>query len=278
MDIMSIVDKARTLESRIARALNRAAADAVGSHEREPLEIAHAIVDASERQIQPGGRGARLFSFNHVAVMVRAPSRQSRVRFEALFASAPSLRDRIIDRVRACGCEVADLRVDIDYAADAGRDWIDPQFHVAFDRIAVEPVALVAVEPETTPTPIELTVVNGIAQRHTYSFALIRIDIGRGAEVRDSRHRLVRCNDLVFVDGSGGINQTVSRRHAHIAVDPVSRAARVYDDRSAQGTGVVRAGRTIPVPPGARGVRLQGGDEIVLGEARVRVCIGESRA
>jgi predicted component of type VI protein secretion system len=36
---------------------------------------------------------------------------------------------------------------------------------------------------------------------------------------------------------------------------------------------VLRNGRTIVVAPGSRGVRLQTGDEIVLGEARLRVAI-----
>jgi hypothetical protein len=33
----------------------------------------------------------------------------------------------------------------------------------------------------------------------------------------------------------------------------------------------LRDGRTIPVPPGPRGVRLESGDEITLGEARPHV-------
>ena len=69
---MTILDKARTLESRIARTLSRAAEDVVGSSAREPLEIAHAIVDVVERQIQPGSRGTRLFPFNRVSVSVLA--------------------------------------------------------------------------------------------------------------------------------------------------------------------------------------------------------------
>ena len=270
---MGIVDKARTLESRIARALDRAAVDAVGSHDRDPLEIAHAIVDASEQQIQPAGRGTRLFPFNHVAVTVLAVARESRIRFDALFSAAPSLRDRIVDRVRASGCEITDLQIDVDYTGEAAPDWVDPQFNVAFDRIAAAPVAAAPPSVDVPSTPIEITVVKGAAQRRVYSFARVRIDIGRGTDVRDTRDRLVRSNHLAFVEGSEGANQTVSRCHAHIVVDPESSAARVYDDSSAQGTGIVRDGRTIAVPPGSRGVQLRTGDEIVFGEARVRVRI-----
>jgi pSer/pThr/pTyr-binding forkhead associated (FHA) protein len=75
----------------------------------------------------------------------------------------------------------------------------------------------------------------------------------------------------VFTDGGGAINDTVSRRHAHIDYDARARDFRITDDRSAHGTSVVRNGVAISVHPGSRGVRLQSGDEIVLGEARLRV-------
>jgi len=46
---------------------------------------------------------------------------------------------------------------------------------------------------------------------------------------------------------------------------------RLSDDRSAYGTSIVRNGAAIEVPTGSRGIRLQTGDEIVLGEARLKV-------
>ena len=115
----------------------------------------------------------------------------------------------------------------------------------------------------------------GTAEQETYTLdAAIRIDVGRCAEVRDSRHRLVRTNHVAFLERSGDANQTVSRRHAHISYEPDGRGFRVLDDGSEHGTGIVRHGRTLAVPRGARGVRLESGDEIVLGEARLRVRFG----
>jgi hypothetical protein len=268
---MSILDKARMLESRIARTLTRAAEDVVGSAAREPLEIAHAIVEAVERQVQPGSRGARIFPFNRVAVSVLATTRDSRARFQGLFAAEPSLRDRILDRLRSAGCDATDVALEVAFAGRAARHWEHPQFHVEFERLA----AGVAPPPaiDSTRTRLELTVVRGSAERRAYSFAGSRIDVGRGVEVRDHRQRLLRTNHVAFVEGSPGVNQTISRRHAHIAVDLSSGEHRLHDDRSAQGTGIVRAGRMVVVPPGTRGVRLCSGDEIVLGEARVRVRI-----
>jgi len=270
MGIENILDKARALESRIARALSRAAEDASGREPREPLEIVHAIVEAVERQVQPGSRGARLFPFNRVAVSVAAPSREARAGFEALFSAAPSLPDRILDRLRAAGCDVSDLRIEVAFAGRAARHWEHPQFHVGFDRVAR--VEAGPPPADAAPARIEITVVRGAAERRSYAFALSRIDLGRGVEVRDQRQQLLRTNHVAFVEGDG-INQTISRRHAHITVDPSSGEHRLHDDRSAQGTGILRGGRTVPVPPGARGVRLASGDEIVLGDARVRVRI-----
>ena len=121
---------------------------------------------------------------------------------------------------------------------------------------------------------LELTIVHGSAEKAAYTFTLSRIDLGRCAEVRDSRNRLIRTNHVAFADDAGDLNQSVSRRHAHIDYAAESGHYRVYDDRSAHGTGVLRNGRTITVHPGSRGVRLESGDEIVLGEARLRVRIG----
>jgi len=91
---------------------------------------------------------------------------------------------------------------------------------------------------------IDLIVVRGTAERKTYSFAARRIDLGRCAEVRDTRNRLIRTNHVAFVEGSGEVNQSVSRRHAHLAYEPASGGYRLRDDGSVHGTSVVRNGST----------------------------------
>jgi pSer/pThr/pTyr-binding forkhead associated (FHA) protein len=65
----------------------------------------------------------------------------------------------------------------------------------------------------------------------------------------------------------------VSRRHAHLTYFPGTGDYRLQDDRSAHGTSILRGGRTIVVPVGSRGVRIESGDEIILGQARIRVTI-----
>lgn len=121
---------------------------------------------------------------------------------------------------------------------------------------------------------LQITIVSGTAEAPSYTFTLPRVNLGRCAEVRDSLSRLVRTNHVAFVDLAGTSNHSVSRQHAHIEYIESARQYRIRDDRSAHGTHIVRNGRTVPVPAGPRGVRLESGDEIVLGEARARVVLG----
>jgi len=274
---MDLLARARKLESQLARTVDRAAGRVMPAGVREPLEIAHAVVEAVEREVQPAGRGRHLFPFNRIHVSVLAPSRQARARVEAVLATEPTLAQRIHARLDAAGCPVADLTVRVGCVAEAGEEWPAPDFHVEFDRLALPPPP--PVEPVAPPEPpsIEMEVLAGTAEQPAYAFQFARIDLGRCAEVRDRRNQLVRTNHVAFADTDDRVNQTVSRRHAHLEYHPQEEAFRIYDDGSEQGTGVARDGRAIAVPPGARGVRLQPGDEIVLGQARLRVHVLQDR-
>lgn len=275
---MDILAKARQLEAKLARTVDRAAARVMAPGNREPLEIAHAVVEAVEHEVQPAGRGRQLFPFNRIHVRVVAPTSHVQARFEATFAMEPTLAQRIHARLESARCVPASLVVDVNYVEAAGEGWSAPDVHVEFERVDAPPLQ----EPVAAPAPVavamnepvpgvEIEVAAGDAAQTTYSFDFARIDLGRCVEVRDRRNQLVRRNHVVFADTDDAINRTVSRRHAHLDYSAGERAYRVYDDGSEQGTAVARGGKTISVPPGARGVRLQPGDEILLGHARVRV-------
>ena len=269
---MDFLQKARNFEARLAGTLDRTVGGLVRSGTREPLEIVHAIVETARKEVQASGRGRRVFPFNAVRVTILAPSRDARARFDAVFADGRSLRDRIGADLRSAGCVIDDTDLDltIDYDIRPRKNWRSPEFHIEFDRVA-KPERR-APEAVSAPPRLEMTVLKGTAERRTYALAAsMRIDIGRCAEVRDSRHRLIRTNHVAFVERSGDVNQSVSRRHAHISYEPISRSFRLHDDGSERGTGIVRGGRSLPVARGARGVRLESGDEVVLGDARVRV-------
>jgi hypothetical protein len=274
---MDILAKARQLEAKLARTVDRAAARVIPPGGREPLEIVLSVVEAVEGEVQPAGRGRQLFPFNRIRVSLVAPTRQARARFEATFAVEPTLTQRIQTRLETAGCLPPDLAVAVDYVEAAGTGWGAPDVHVEFDRVDT-PVPEPLPEPEPAAAPaeepspaVEIEIAAGEAEQASYSFQFARIDLGRCTHVRDRRNQLVRTNHVAFADTDDAINRTVSRRHAHLHYSGAERAFRVYDDGSEQGTAVSRGGRTIAVPPGARGVRLQPGDEILLGNARLRV-------
>jgi hypothetical protein len=266
---MDVLRKARRLESRIAARLDEAAKVFSRSRARSPLEIVHAILDAVEQQIEPTGRGTRVFPFNRLELSVVASSPEERGRLDALLAGDTPLRARILDRLQSARCAPVDVVVEIQYVDSPEANWRAPDFDLQFARVADPGADGQTLEPQ--PGQIEIRVLQGAMERWSYSFAAPRIDVGRGAEVRDHRNRLIRTNHVVFTEGGDDVNQTVSRTHGHIAYEPLSGHFRLHDDGSEHGTGIVRGGRTISVLPGTRGVRLQSDDEVVLGEARVRI-------
>jgi pSer/pThr/pTyr-binding forkhead associated (FHA) protein len=268
MLFMDLLGKAQKLESRISRSLDLAVEGFVGRSPRQPVEIIQAILDAAEQQVQPAGRGRRVFPYNTLTLHVLAASRSDKAQFEAVAAGPPSLQHRVIERLRSGGCQVTALDVQVRYVSRGKREWTEPEYHIAFDRVETarrtEPVA------PPMPARIDLGVAAGSAERRTYTFEGGRIDIGRRADVLDHQQQLIRRNHIAFIEGDDA-NRSVSRKHAHITWNPAAGEYRVHDDASARGTAVVRTGQTIRVPQGSRGIRLHSGDEIVLGDARLRV-------
>jgi hypothetical protein len=267
---VDILGKVRKIESRIASRIDSAAQGLVGETTRQPLEIVHFVLDAAERQIQPAGRGRHVFPFNRIGVSLLASSHESRARLEAVLEAEPSLRERVLERLRARHCEVTDCTVTLAFFGEARPEWTTPECHVEFARVASPDLAE---QPGSSQTPrVEIAVTHGAADQPAYAFTIARIDLGRCAEVRDGRHRLIRTNHIAFAE-SGDPNETVSRRHAHIGYDPHSGTYRLHDDGSVHGTAVIRDGTTMVVSRGSRGLRVRSGDEIVLGQARLRITI-----
>lgn len=276
---MDIADKARKLERRISRTVDAAVEEFMGRSVTTPIEIVHAVLDRAEAEIQEIGRGRRVFPFNCVRVQIMAGPRdkEARARFAAVADGPPSLSERLADRLRAAGCVVGTVETEIVYARRRGADWVHPDFHVEFDRVDVPP-AVPAPAVADVSHRIKLAVLKGSAEHRAYAFSAGRIDIGRRVEVIDQRQRLIRTNHVAFLEEGPDANRSVSRRHAHIAFSDEDRCYRIWDDRSAHGTSIVRGGRTIKVPAGARGTKLESGDEIALGHARLRVTIESKKA
>ena len=121
--IASLFGKARTLESRIAGTISRAAERAGGTAPLQPLEIIHRIVEQVEDEIQPAGRGRRSFPYNQIRVHLAAASPQAKARLQAIGEGPPSLPDRIAERLRTAGCGEPEPTVKMFFAAKLASGW-----------------------------------------------------------------------------------------------------------------------------------------------------------
>jgi len=270
---MGIGGRTRSAEAKVGRVVDNLVGRLVGSSPRQPLEIVHAVLEDIEQHVRPAGRGRWIFPFNRLTLELLAASPESKAQLAAVIGGADGLRARIAERLQPT-CTLGPLDIRIRYRTARPAGWTGTEYHLELERVDLAPV-VEAVPAQLVPS-LELVVSNGGCGRRRFAFAAERIDIGRGAEVIDSRQRLLRRNQVAFTEDGGDANQTVSRRHAHIVYQAASREYRVYDDNSSRGTSIVRNGTTIPVPSGARGVGLQSGDELLVGQARLRIRIGSS--
>lgn len=267
--LRNLLPGTRALESRLAAAFEKAAHTVIGPGDAQPLELVEQASDEIARHVHPAGRGRHAFPFNNVSITFAAPTPEQEARFDAICAGPPTLHERVLRRLTSAGCGTADVDVNLSFAVAPDPAWTRPEFHIALARL--DPASRA---PRGPALRVELIITHGAADRGAYSFTTLPIAIGRGAEVRDSRHQLLRINHVAFTEGGDEVTRSVSRRHARIELDQATRRPRLIDDNSAQGTSVIRGGRGIAVPRGSRGLGLQSGDEIVLGQARMRVRIG----
>ncbi len=231
----------------------------------QPLEIRAAVIDAIERKITILGIGRTTFPYERVGVRLVAPDRDRRATLQQVFGD---LGARIRERLRERRCEVPGaLEVRVSFVRKRPPEWGAGQLFAIDCENGSE------AEQEKTTGPswplLTVTVVKGTATKKAYSFRAANVLIGRTQEAADTRGR-VRRNHVAFEDA----NATVSRAHARLKYDSGRPGYRVLDEGSARGTRVVRGGISIAVPHDPRGLRLESGDEIHLGDAVVRVTIG----
>ena len=279
---MDILAKARQLEARLARTVDRAAARVIPPAAREPLEMAHARRGgrrgrgAARRarpaalSVQPHPRAAR----GAVAPAAGAVRGDVRGGADAGAAHPDAARD---GRLPAAGSRRRRrLR-----GVGRGRVGSRPTVHVEFDRVET-PVPEPLPEP-AAPAPRAAAARRGDRDRGRRGGAAVVF-----VPVRPHRPGALRpgarpaqsawCGPTTWRSPTPTTRSTAPCRAATRTwtTSAAERAFRVYDDGSEQGTAVSRGGRTIAVPPGPRGVRLQPGDEIVLGLARVESAAGRA--
>lgn len=269
--LKTLFSSTRGLEARLADAFESRAKKAANVTPSQPFELVELAAEELGNHVHLAGRGRYTLPYNSVTFTFAASSPEQEARFRAICDGPPSIQDRVVKRLVAAGCDVKpdDIDVHVVFVSAADESWTRP-YHLALAKVDAS-----ARPSRSAEIRVDLLVTNGTADRGAYTFTTLPIAIGRGADVRDQRHQLLRINYVAFAEGDASeVNKTVSRRHARIELDPSTQRPRLVDDNSAQGTSVLRRGRGIAVPRGSRGLGLQSGDEIVLGQARLTVTIG----
>lgn len=269
------LNKAASVDRAIGARVEQAAAGVTGSR-RQPLEVVHAVVEAVAAELQPAGRGQMAFPFTQVRVLFVAPTPKDRARLEVASEGPPDLDARIRERVTGSHVTTPPPSVTVGFVMTARPEWTDPDFTLEFTRAAPPPVVSPAVATAAPPVVVPdlvLLVETGIADRPSYTFTGGEVSIGRGSEVRHRDGRLLRTNQVAFIEGASDVNASVSRHHAHIACNATDGSYRLFDDGNGERTSVIRAGQGLRVPHG-RGLRLRTGDVIAVGDARLRVEFG----
>ena len=253
------------LERRIDEKLRGLLSSSSPHQKRELLEVHRAVLDDVAAHVDTLPRGKKTFVYTLLEVRILLPAPELRRSYELVFLEADSLARDIRHRLQDQRIELPPhLAVQVELVAELPPDVTARGFDMHYTSTPVT-------QPSEELTEIRLTVISGSAQQQELRLKKKRINLGRLAEVIDAEQRLTRQNDVAFRDDAPAPNSSVSRAHAHIEFDPDKAVFRLFDDRSAHGTTVVRSGSVIPVPPGpSKGVALRDGDEIVLGQARLR--------
>lgn len=232
-------------------------------HGVELLEIRRDILEDIRDRIEPRGAGKSLFPYNSVSIQIAAENDEERDVREAAFAGGDGLEQDIGELLREAGCPLpAGFKVTVEVVEDAALTGAGRPYQIDYERRkeAVEH----APAPSARPA-MKLTVVRGQADEAEYAIDAERVNIGRLKEVVGEKDGLRRRNDVAFEE----TETTVSREHAHIRYDAESGKYRLYDSGSQRGTSIFRDGRRLEAPR-VRGVQLRSGDEIHVGDARLK--------
>jgi hypothetical protein len=246
------------IEKTIERGFRKWTAHVFGAAQSNELLLVHrAILEEIETKVQTASRGQRIFPYSLVTVTLISADADRRALYEAAFGAEARLESDVRQALEGAGCQLPrGFTVEVK-TSELG----DRAFDLAFGT--AKPA------PHDVPAPASLVVVKGKAEAETYAISKPRTNIGRLSELTDAEARVVRRNDIVFLEGVDEANNTVSRKHAHIQF--ADGECRIADDGSEFGTRVFRDGRSIDVPAGnRRGEKLRSGDEIHLGRACLR--------
>ncbi len=241
---------------------------------RSASDVRQEILEQFESRVKLQGN-ERIFPFKKVLVRLQPNSKSMSKIFKTSFIQNGSLQSDIIRSLvesKARYSDEMEISVEIREYSAPGRpvqeESLDkPLFHIHF----LQPDSLY----RRNVPEINLVVSLGAAERREYRLKKECILIGRSAEIEDFEGRMVRINDVVFLDNGDEINSTVSGVHARIWFSFEKQGFLVLDEGSRYGTRVVRGDRSIDVPSAHdEGILLRPGDEIYCGRASLLLGAG----
>ena len=236
-----------------------------GDQRKETLEIRREILTAIGEKVEPKGGGEYIFPYSAVNVKVFAEDADRQSTFEAAFIDDDALQNEARDMLRDSGCQADAVTVTVEVVQEAG----EKPFLISFKRPDKVAKGAPVTAPKVRPAAW-LYVVKGTAERPEYFVGKDILYLGRLKEVSAKLGGLRRRNDVAFDDAE----TTVSREHAHISFE--EGKFRLFHDSGEGGTRLFRDGRAVALPAsGSRGTQLRSGDEIHLGDARLRFEMGE---
>lgn len=234
-----------------------------GPRSPEILEVRREILNDIRGHIEPKGGGKNVFLYNSIVINIAAESGE-RVNFlERALGEDDELDQTVIALLSEAGCPVRGIHVTVQVLEDAVLASSSRPFRIDYLNLKGLQTRAVA-----KPRPkIRLIIIRGQADSADYVFDADRVNLGRLKEVVSDREGLRRRNDVAFAE----TETSVSREHAYIRYDADAGKFRLFDSLSQRGTSAFREGRRFEVPKGpTRGFQLSPGDEIHLGDTRLR--------
>lgn len=252
----------QNLDRWIGKSLERLSATlSGGSQPKEALEIRREILSEIRDKIEPRGEGVYLFPYQQLFVHINAADAPQLETFQAAFLDDGGLEQQVKELLAEAGCK-GDVALTVDVKESEGEPYV-----IEYKRVPKQEAAA-AVEVKRPAASIH--VLKGATEKTEYEFSKNILYLGRLKEVSSRDGSVRRRNDVAFDDSES----TISREHAHIEYE--GGKFRLYHDSGERPTRLFRDGRAVPVPGIGRGAQLRSGDEIHLGEARLRFDISEA--
>jgi hypothetical protein len=233
----------------------------------EPSAVRQEILDQVRSKIIDDS-GSRLFPFGKVIVRMTPQTETQKDAIHEALLMKDTLKTDILQMLQEAKAQYPnEFEALIELGESRGNDRLQtltkPVFEVDFIRTPVLPNQKA---PET-----KLRVIKGVTEKPEYALNKHRILIGRSPEVLDREGRIVRRNDVVFLENDEEVNNSVGRTHARIWFDSARNAFFILDEGSRYGTRILRGGAVLDVPSGEPdGIELQSGDDVYLGQACLR--------